>query len=104
MATTIYTCGPSALATILKSIGIYTSEAEIAQLSGTDETGTTLYGLKTAANAKGITAIAARLTIDKLQANYLVVLTINGVNHLKSCVTSLILQFTYSTLILETFK
>ncbi len=37
MATTIYTCGPAALATILKNMGIYTTEAELTQLSGTDE-------------------------------------------------------------------
>jgi parallel beta-helix repeat protein len=81
MATTIYTCGPAALATILKNLGIYTTEAELAQLAETDETGTSLYGLKTAAEAKGATAIGARLTIDQLRANYLVVLSINGTNH-----------------------
>lgn len=74
MATTTYTCEPSALAPILKGMEIYTTEAEIAQIADTDETGTTLHGLKTAVIAKGITAIAARLTTDKLQANYLVVL------------------------------
>ena len=81
MATSVYTCGPAALATILKSMGIYTTEAEIAKLAGTDETGTSLYGLKTAAQAKGATAIGARLTTDQLKTNYMVVLSINGVNH-----------------------
>ena len=82
MATTIYTCGPAALATILKSIGIYTTEAEIAELAATDETGTTLSGLKTAALAKGATTvIGARLTTSQLKTNYIVVLLINGVNH-----------------------
>jgi parallel beta-helix repeat protein len=82
IATTIYTCGPAALATILKSMGIYTSEAELAQLAGTDETGTSLYGLKTAALAKGATTvIGARLTTNQLKTNYIVVLSIDGTNH-----------------------
>ncbi len=81
MATTTYSCGPAALATILKSLGIYTTEVEIAKLAGTDETGTSLYGLKTAAQNKGTTAIGARLTLDQLKTNYIVVLTINDVNY-----------------------
>ncbi len=40
-----------------------------------------MYGLKTAALAKGATAIGARLTIDQLKTNYMVVLSINGVDH-----------------------
>ena len=31
IATTIYSCGPAALATILKGLGIYTTEAELAK-------------------------------------------------------------------------
>ena len=81
IATTIYSCGPAALATILKNLGIYTTEAELAQLAGTDETGTSLYGLKTAAQSKGVNAVGARLTIDQLQPNYLVVLDIDGTKH-----------------------
>lgn len=53
----------------------------MAQLAETDETGTSLYGLKTAAEAKGATAIGARLTIDQLKTNYMVVLSINGTTH-----------------------
>lgn len=81
MATTIYTCGPAALATILKNMGIYSTEGELSKLAGTDETGTSLYGLKTAAQSKGLSAIAAFLTIEQLQPNYLVVLNIEGTNH-----------------------
>ncbi|OEC84531.1 hypothetical protein A9507_01865 [Methanobacterium sp. A39] len=40
-----------------------------------------MYGLKTAALAKGATAIGVRLTVDQLETNYMVVLSINGVNH-----------------------
>jgi parallel beta-helix repeat protein len=81
MATTIYTCGPAALATILKKMGIYTTEAELAKLAKTDSTGTSLLGLKNAANAKGINAYGYKLTVDQLQPNYIVVLKINGYNH-----------------------
>ncbi|MBU4535232.1 MAG: hypothetical protein KKF16_05305 [Euryarchaeota archaeon] len=81
MATSIYTCGPAALATIMKNMGVYTTEAELAQLAGTDNTGTSLYGLKTAAESKGLNAVGATLPIDQLKTNYLVVLSINGINH-----------------------
>ena len=81
LATTPYTCGPAALATVLESIGIYTTEAQIAQLSNTDESGTTLYGMVTAAQYYGVTALAGRLTTNQLAANYIVLLSINGVNH-----------------------
>jgi len=40
-----------------------------------------LYGLKEVTLVKGATAIGARLTIDQLRANYLVVLSIDGNNH-----------------------
>lgn len=39
---TIYTCGPAAFATVYRHMGLFTSEGEIAQLAGTDETGTSL--------------------------------------------------------------
>ncbi|RJS48160.1 MAG: hypothetical protein CIT03_09480, partial [Methanobacterium sp.] len=81
MATSFYTCGPAALATILKNMGIYTTEIELAELAGTDETGTSLFGLTTAALNKGVTAIGARLTTDQLKSNHMVVLSIKGVNH-----------------------
>ncbi len=83
MATTIYSCGPAALATILKSIGIFTTEAEIAEIASTDETGTSLYGLKIAAQSKGVTAFGCQLTTDQLETNYIVVLSINGRNHIE---------------------
>ncbi len=81
MATTIYTCGPAALATILKKLGIYTTEAEMAKIAQTDETGTSLLGLKNAANAKGVNSYGYELSIGQLQPNYIVVLKINGYNH-----------------------
>ncbi|NYB27767.1 MAG: hypothetical protein HVN34_10690 [Methanobacteriaceae archaeon] len=42
IATSIYTCGPAALATILKKLGIYATEAELSQKAGTDYTRTCL--------------------------------------------------------------
>ena len=81
MATTIYTCGPAALATLLKKYGIYTTEAELAQIAKTDETGTSLLGLKKAANDKGINAFGYELSIGQLKPDYIVVLKINGYNH-----------------------
>jgi predicted double-glycine peptidase len=82
MATTIYTCGPAAaLTTILKNLGIYTTEAELAQLAETDETGTSLWGLKEAAESKGVSAVGVRLSSDEIQVNYLVVLDIEGTSH-----------------------
>ena len=94
IATTIYSCGPAALATILKNLGIYTTEAELAQLASTDETGTSLYGLKQAALNKGVTAIGARLSIDQLQPNYLVVLNIDGTQHFEIIrnITNMVVQ------------
>lgn len=81
MASTIYSCGPAALATIFKALGIYTTEAELAERAGTDESGTSLLGLKEAADWYGVSAAAVRLTVDQLKANYLVVLDIEGTNH-----------------------
>ncbi len=81
LATTIYSCGAAALATILKSFGIYATENELATLAGTDETGASFYGLKTAAQSMGVSAIGARLTVDQLKTNYLVVLDIDGKKH-----------------------
>ncbi|MEL7671338.1 cysteine peptidase family C39 domain-containing protein [Methanobacterium sp.] len=77
----IWDCGPASLATVLNNMGISATQDELASLAGTDETGTSLYGLKIAAQSKGVTAIGARLTIDQLLTNNIVVLSINGVNH-----------------------
>lgn len=79
--TTTFSCGPAVLATVLRNLGIMTSEAEIATISGTDETGTSLLGLKTAAISKGATAVGVRISADLLQTNYIAVLTISGYNH-----------------------
>lgn len=96
MVSTIYSCGPAALATILKALGIYTTEAELAELAKTDESGTSLWNLKLAAESKGISAVGVRLTSDELMENYLVVLDIDGTNHfevIKSINSTMVVLF-----------
>ena len=46
LATTIYSCGAAALATILNSFRIYATENELATLAGTDKTGQAFMVLK----------------------------------------------------------
>ena len=84
LATTIYTCGPSALATVLMHMGFYTNEGEIAKQAGTDETGTSLQGLKdTAKNWIDVNRIigAKDVRIDQLKPYNIVVLNIDDTNH-----------------------
>ncbi len=95
MATTVYTCGPAALATLFKKWGIFTTETEIGKLAGTDNEGTSLWGLKNASESKGISAIAYNVTSNKLKINNIVILKINGYNHFE-----LILNITNDTITL----
>lgn len=81
MQSTNYTCGPAALATVLSNMGINTTEKELADLAGTDESGTTMYGLAKAAKEKGLNAVGMNLAVDDLQANDIVFLNINGDPH-----------------------
>lgn len=63
---------------ILLYNGIYTTEAEPA---GKDETGTSLYGLKTITQAEGVTAEGRSLSVSQLQPNNIISLIINGEDH-----------------------
>lgn len=81
MQSTSYNCGPAALATVLNNPGINTTEQELAVLAGTDESGTTMYGLVQAAQVKGVNATGVRLSVDKLKKNDMVVLIINEIVH-----------------------
>jgi len=66
----------------MKNLGINATELELAILSNTTETGTTMLGLKQAAIDKGfLNTKGYKLTTDQLQANYIVVLKINGNYH-----------------------
>lgn len=81
VATTIYTCGPAALATLMMHLGLNTTEKDLSNLAGTDNTGTSMYGLVQAANAKNLTAYGLKLSISQLKTDYIVVLSINDNNH-----------------------
>ena len=84
MSTTIYDCGPAALATVLNRNGLITSEDQINYLAGTDETGTTSYALKDVAVMLGIDknkVNGVKITLDQLQKNNIAVLKIGNINH-----------------------
>ncbi len=81
MQSTNYTCGPAALATVLNNLGINTTESELADLAGTDESGTTMYGLVQAAQVKGIKATGMKLFINELKKNDIVFLNTAEVAH-----------------------
>jgi len=67
---------------------IYTTEAELAQLAGTDKDGTTMYGLVHAAQVKGLNATGMILPVDQLKLGYMVLLTVGGLYHF-SVITSI---------------
>ncbi|MBM4240974.1 MAG: C39 family peptidase [Euryarchaeota archaeon] len=81
MQSTNHTCGPAALATVLNNLGINTTEQELATLAGTDENGTTMYGLVEAAKAKGFNGVGMKLLVDDLKPNNIVFVTIDGGPH-----------------------
>ena len=81
MQSTSYNCGPAALATVLNNLGINTTEQELVNLAGTDESGTTMYGLAQAAHAKGVQAIWIKLSVNELKENDIVFLNISGDTH-----------------------
>ena len=63
-------------------MGLFTSESEIAQLAGTDETGTSLKGLQDAATTKGMNSVGAKnVDINQLQPYNILVLNIDDTNH-----------------------
>ena len=78
---TTYNCGPAALATVIKAQGIDCTEMEIAKMAGTDESGTSMYGLIQAARKKGREAVGMRLGLDNLQPHNIVFIKINGTAH-----------------------
>ena len=59
-------CGPEALSILLSQSGIKADPQELALLAGTDEKGTTMLGLKQAAEKKGLSLTALRLTSSRL--------------------------------------
>ncbi|MDP3034259.1 MAG: right-handed parallel beta-helix repeat-containing protein, partial [Methanobacteriaceae archaeon] len=77
----LYDCGPAALATLMKSMGLNVTTDELSLLAGTDYDGTSMYGLIQAANAKGLNATGVLLPVDQLVNNSLIILSDNGKNH-----------------------
>jgi len=81
MQTSDYTCGPAALATVLQNMGFNVTEHELKVLAGTDETGTSMYGLAQAARSKGLSAAGMRLSIGELRPNMIVHVIKDGTPH-----------------------
>ena len=77
MATTDHNCGPAALATVIQNyFGINVTQDQIATLAGTDENGTTMYGLAQAAQAEGLFAEGRNLSVNQLESSNIMYLTI----------------------------
>ncbi|MBC7111679.1 MAG: C39 family peptidase [Methanothermobacter sp.] len=72
MQSSSYSCGPAALATVLRNLGVNCTEAELAELAGTDESGTTMYGLIVAATSKGLRARGVKMELNDLRKNHIV--------------------------------
>lgn len=62
------TCGPDALAAALAQFKIRVTSSQIAQLAGTDLSGTTMLGLKHAADTLGTKSVGLRLSQRELEA------------------------------------
>lgn len=63
-----YTCGPASLVMVLRSFGIKATEEEIAKLAGTTaEKGTSMYGLKRAAESLGLEMMGMKLSMQMLK-------------------------------------
>ena len=78
----IWNCGPASLATVLNNMGINATQDELASLSGTDKSGTSMYGLAHAAQVKGLNATGIILSVDQLKPEYIVLLiTVNGLHY-----------------------
>ena len=77
----IWNCGPASLATVMSNMGLNITDTEIADLAGTDKSGTTMYGLVHAAQVKGLNATGMILPVNQLKPNYIVLLTVDGLYH-----------------------
>lgn len=62
-------CGPAALQTVCRSLGLDIPVEAIARLAGTDSSGTTMYGLAQAARQMGFNAVGMNLSRNEL-TNY----------------------------------
>jgi uncharacterized protein len=76
MATTDYNCGPAALATVMRNyFGINATQDQLEALAGTDENGTSMYGLQQAAQKEGLIAKGMSIPVNHLVQGNIVYLT-----------------------------
>jgi len=61
-------CGPAALAAVCRHYGLAAEEGQLAQLAGTTRRGTSMLGLKRAAEARGLVAEARQVSPAELRA------------------------------------
>lgn len=88
MSSTTYNCGPATLATVLQKLSINETQDTLASLAGTDENGTTMYGLIQAAQQKGVIAKGLKLKVNELKPGNIVYLIIDYEDHY-SIITSI---------------
>jgi len=62
-------------------MGFNATESELKVLAGTDETGTSMYSLAQAAQAKGLSAAGMKLSTDELRPNNIVHVILDGTPH-----------------------
>jgi tetratricopeptide (TPR) repeat protein len=74
-------CGPAALAIVCAELGVPADTEELAELAGTDATGTSLYGLQQAAAAQGLRAAGLQVDLAYLYQVEKPVLVWVGRNH-----------------------
>jgi len=82
MASSIYTCGPASLSTLLKQFGFNITEEEISKLANTSYDGTSLKGLLYVAKDKGLYAKAVQIDFDYLMLGYIVLIKNNNTDTL----------------------
>lgn len=81
MSSTTSNCGPASLATVLQKMDINVSQDVLATLAGTDEDGTTMYGLAQAAQTQGVIVKELKLKVNELKPENIVYLTDESVGH-----------------------
>jgi predicted double-glycine peptidase len=74
-------CGPASLATVLQNLSINVSQNVLASDAGTDDNGTTMYGLAQAAQKQELIVKELKLKVNELQAWNLVYLTLDNIGH-----------------------
>lgn len=81
MSNTTSNCGPASLATVLQNLSINISQDELASISGTDDNGTTMYGLAQAAQKQGLIVKGLKLKVNELQPWNIVYLIMDNRGH-----------------------